>query len=80
MRPDEGAVMRDMEIKQREDRVRRKLAKQGLMLRKNRARTVGAHHLGGYRIVDNANHVMRGSDFELDLEAVEAFAAEQATQ
>ncbi len=72
--------MRDTEIKRREDRVRRKLGRQGFMLRKDRARTRRPHHRGGYMIVDNANHVMRGSDFELNLEAVEAFAVEQETQ
>ncbi len=72
--------MRDMEFKRREDRVRRKLVRQGFMLRKDRMRTRRPRHLGGYMIVDNNNTVMRGSDFELDLEAVEAFAAEQETQ
>ena len=59
----------------REGRVRRELAKRGLALRRDRARSWSLDHLGGYRIVEPyANFIVAGSRFELSLEAVEAWA------
>lgn len=63
------------EIKRREDRVRRQLAKQGLALRKSRVSTPSADDQGGYMIVDTQfNRIEAGERFDITLEEVEAFA------
>lgn len=65
----------EKEIKRREDRVRRQLARQGLALRKSRASTFSVDDQGGYRIIDTQyNRVEAGERFELTLEDAEAFA------
>lgn len=65
----------DKDIKSREDKVRRQLAKQGLTLRKSRASTFTADDQGGYRIVDTQfNRIEAGERFDLTLEDVEAYA------
>ena len=65
----------EKEIKRREDRVRRQLAKQGLALRKSRVFTPSADDHGGYMIVDaQFNRIEAGERFDMSLEEVEAFA------
>lgn len=65
----------DKDIKRREDKVRRQLAKQGLALRKSRVSTYTADDQGGYRIVDTQfNRIEAGERFDLTLEEVEAYA------
>jgi len=65
----------EKEIKRREDRVRRQLAKQGLALQKSRVSTLSADDQGGYRIVDTQlNRIEAGERFDMTLEEVEAFA------
>lgn len=65
----------EIEIKRREDRVRRQLAKQGLALRKSRVSTTAADEQGGYMIVDaQFNRIEAGERFDMSLEEVEAFA------
>lgn len=65
----------EKEIKRREDRVRRQLAKQGLILRKSRVSTPSADDQGGYMIVDaQFNRIEVGERFDMSLEEVEAFA------
>lgn len=65
----------EKEIKRREDRVRRRLAKQGLALRKSRVSTPLVNDQGGYMIVDTQfNRIEAGERFDMSLEEVEAFA------
>ena len=65
----------DKDIKRREDKVRRQLAKQGLALRKSRASIFTADDQGGYRIVDTQfNRIEAGERFDFTLEDVEAYA------
>lgn len=65
----------EKEIKRREDRVRRQLAKQGLALRKSRVSTLSVDDQGGYMIVDTQfNRIEAGERFDMSLEEVEAFA------
>ena len=62
------------DIKRRENKVRRQLAKQGLALRKSRVSIFSADDKGGYRIIDmQFNRIEAGERFELTLEEVEAF-------
>lgn len=69
----EGSVEKD--IKCREDKVRRQLAKQGLTLRKSRVSTFSADNQGGYMIIDSQfNRIEAGERFDMTLEDVEAFA------
>jgi hypothetical protein len=61
--------------KRREDRIRGRLRRQGYALRKDRARTWSPNRQGAYRIVDaDRNRIAAGERFDLDLDAVEAFA------
>ena len=63
------------DIKRRENKVRRQLAKQGLALRKSRASFLSADDQGGYRIIDiQLDRIEAGERYELSLEEVEAFA------
>ena len=75
------------DIKIREDKARRELKKQGLLLRKSR--TGGTitdkngvpqqlvNDFGGYMVVDGAgNYVVAGSDYELTIDDVENFISE----
>lgn len=65
----------DREIKRREDRARRQLAKQGLVLRKSKASIPSANDRGGYMVVDlQFNRIEAGERFGMTLEEVEAFA------
>jgi len=65
----------DKDIKRREDKVRRQLAKQGLTLRKSRVSTPSVDDQGGYRIIDaQFNRIEAGERFDMTLEEVEAFA------
>lgn len=53
-----------------EDRIRRQLAKHGLVLRKGRGQ-IHANNLGGYMVVDLRNNaVVLGADFEYSLEEI----------
>lgn len=64
----------EKEIRRREDRVRRQLAKQGLALRKSRVFTPSADDQGGYMIVDTQfNRIEAGERFDMTLEEVERF-------
>ena len=65
----------DKEIKRREDKVRRQLARQGLALRKSRASIVTVNDLCGYMIIDaQYNRIVAGERFDLTLEDAEAYA------
>ena len=64
------------ELKRRENKVRRQLAKEGYTLRKSRTQHTHAGDWGGYMIVDTFfNRIEAGERFDLDLEDVERFAA-----
>jgi len=61
----------------REARVRRRLWKQGSLLRKSRARTLSLDNYGGDMIVDaNRNFIEGGSRFDLSLDDVERWVVE----
>lgn len=65
----------EKEINRRENRVRRQLEKQGLVLRKSRVTLPSADDQGGYMIVDTQfNRIEAGERFDMTLEEVEAFA------
>ena len=56
----------------REARVRRALARDGLAIRKGRARTWSLDDQGGYMVIDpRRNAVVAGENYDLDLEALE---------
>jgi hypothetical protein len=60
----------------RESRLRRALARQGMILRKSRSRTWTIDNHQGYMIVDaDLNAIIAGSRFDLSLDDVEQFAA-----
>lgn len=63
------------EIKAREDKARRQLAKQGYSLKKSRAQTYTADNQGGYMIVQDGI-IRAGERFDLTLEDVEKYIAE----
>ncbi len=57
----------------REARVRRALARDGLAIRKGRARTWSIDDQGGYMVVDLArNVIVAGEKYDLGLEVLEA--------
>ena len=61
------------DTKARENRLRRRLAKMGYLLRKSRA-SESLDNFGGYMIVDAyRNYVVAGSRFDLDLDDLEQF-------
>lgn len=62
-------------VKKREDRVRRRLERQGFELKKSRARTYTADNQGGYMILRNGI-IEAGERFDLSLDDVERFAKE----
>lgn len=66
--------MENKEIKAREDKDRRQLAKQGYTLKKSRAQTYTADNQGGYMIVQDGI-IQAGERFDLTLEDVEKFIA-----
>lgn len=68
--------MEKKEIKTREDRARKQLAKQGYSLKKSRAQTWTADNQGGYMIVQNGI-IQAGERFGMTLEDVEKFIAEE---
>ncbi len=65
-------------IKSRENSARRKLARQGYLLRKSRAQSTSINDYGGYMIVDaRTSTIEAGERFDLSLEDVESFAEEE---
>ncbi len=61
-----------------ENRLRRKAARLGYLLHKDRARTWGINRQGGYMLVDApTNSVVSGPDFELTLAEVDAWLDEE---
>lgn len=63
-------------LKVREDRARRRLAREGYLLRKDRARSWNVDHQGGYMIVEaDRNLIVAGERWNLTLEDVEAWLA-----
>lgn len=65
----------DEEIKAREDKARKQLAKQGYTLKKSRAKTYTADNYGGYMILQDGI-IQAGERFNMTLEDVEKFVAE----
>lgn len=67
-------VVKAMEnIRARENKARRKLAKEGYSLHKSRAR-LSIDNLGGYMISnDNDNTIVAGEKYDLSIEDVEKF-------
>lgn len=65
----------DEEIKAREDKARKQLAKQGYSLKKSRAQTYTADNQGGYMIVQDGI-IQAGERFDMTLEDVEKFITE----
>jgi len=64
-------------VKTREQRARRKLSKDGLILRKSRVRNWHGDDFGGYMIIEaRYNYIVAGEKFNLDLEDVERYADE----
>ena len=67
--------MENKEIKAREDKARKQLAKQGYSLKKSRAQTYTADNQGGYMIVQDGM-IQAGERFDMSLEDVEKFITE----
>ena len=67
--------MENKEIKTREDKARKQLAKQGYTLKKSRVQTYTADNQGGYMIVKDGV-IQSGERFDMTLEDVEKFLAE----
>ena len=65
----------------RENRLRRRAQRQGLMLQKSRRRNPLALDYGGYWLVDVQHNLVvaggQGSGYALDLDAVEMFLAQE---
>lgn len=58
--------------KARENKLRRRAARLGMKIRKDRKRLWGLHNQGGYMLVDlYMNACIQGADFDLDLDEVE---------
>ena len=67
--------------KTRENRLRRWAGRLGYVLHKDRARAWSLHHQGGYLLViADINAVARGADYDLSLDDVEAFLADEETR
>lgn len=66
--------MENKEIKAREDKARKQLAKQGYSLKKSRAKIYTADNQGGYMILQDGT-IQAGERFDMTLEDVEQFAA-----
>lgn len=63
--------------KSREARLRKRADRQGVMLRKSRARRSTPDNHGGYMIVDrDSNWIIVGEEFDLTLDYVEAWLQE----
>jgi hypothetical protein len=59
----------------REAQARRALKRDGLVVRKDRARTWNIDHHGGYMVIDqNNNYVVGGNRYDLTLEDLERWA------
>lgn len=67
--------MENNEIKAREDKARKQLAKQGYSLKKSRSKTYTVNDCGGYMIVQDGI-IQAGERFNMTLEEVEKFIAE----
>ena len=63
------------EIKAREDKARKQLAKQGYSLKKSRSKTYTVNDCGGYMIVQDGI-IQAGERFNMTLEEVEKFIGE----
>jgi len=71
--------MEARESKYREDRARRKLSKQGIVVRKSRAQAVTANNFGDYMLVNaRRNAIIAGARYELTLEDIERYASDNA--
>lgn len=63
--------------KAREQAVRRKLKKEGLILQKSRVHVGNLNDWGGYRVI-NSNHLIEaGANFDLDLADIEKWFEEE---
>jgi hypothetical protein len=61
----------DME-KNLEGRLRRKAKKHGLSIKRDRAQSISADHLGGYMIIDaSRNLCLAGEKFDIELDQLE---------
>lgn len=58
--------------KSRETALRHKARRLGLVLHKDRARSVSVGHLGGYMLTDDRNCLVAGEQWELSLDDVAA--------
>lgn len=66
--------MNDAIERSRESRLRGIARRQDLSVRKDRAKTWGCHHLGGYMIVDpDRNAIVAGENDDLSLDDLEEF-------
>jgi hypothetical protein len=66
------------EVHKREQKIRRKLATQGLRLKKSRTKNHTADDYGGYQIIEiYSNRIEAGEKFDLSLEDVEDYANEE---
>ena len=66
------------EVHKREQKIRRKLATQGLRLKKSRTKNHTADDYGGYQIIEiYSNRIEAGGKFVLSLEDVEDYANEE---
>lgn len=66
-----------MKQKNLENRLRRRLKKQGYYLQKSRKRNqLTINDWGGYRIVDSYGWIIAGEHFDLFLDEVQRFAEE----
>lgn len=67
--------------KTRENRLRRWAGRLGYVLHKDRGRAWSLHRQGGYMLVfADINAVAQGADFDLSLDEVETFLAEEETR
>ena len=68
----------DKDSKNRENKVRRRLVSQGYALKKSRAINLTPDDQGGYQIIDlQFGSIEAGERFDLTLEEVEQFAADE---
>lgn len=63
--------------KAREQAVRRKLKKEGLILQKSRVRVGNLNDWGGYRVVNSNHFIEAGANFDLDLADIEKWFEEE---
>jgi hypothetical protein len=55
----------------REQRIRRQLKKEGLILQKSRTRSTNVDDYGQYRIIDSNNNIVAGERWDLTLDYLE---------